>query len=158
MTITLDAPVTNPRALLPARLFDRMVRRVAAEHPEHAEQAGQIVDQALAFLAACAARPDEPLSPSPKVDIGWHTFILYTRPYAQFCDQLAGHFIHHVPDDDPAAVRVSGPATIRRTVAVMRELGLPVVEDLWRDAADCSGSGTGKCSQCHEGCTDSTSN
>jgi hypothetical protein len=24
------------------------------------------------------------------------TFILYTQEYATFCDQIAGHFIHHV--------------------------------------------------------------
>lgn len=61
MTVTLDSAVIHPRGLLPPGLFDRLVRRIAADHPGHAGQAKQIMDQALAFLAACAARPDLPL-------------------------------------------------------------------------------------------------
>lgn len=156
MTITLPAPVTHPRALLPAGLYDRLVRRIATDHPEHTDRAGQIMDQALAYLAACAACPGKPLSPSKAVDIGWHTFILYTREYAEFCDRLAGRFIHHCPDDDPATVRLSGPSTVQRAMAVMEDLGLPVVKDLWQGAADCNDSGGGdKCHQCHAGCVDS---
>ena len=42
-----------------------------------------------------------------------------------------------------------------RDTALLRELGLPVIEDLWAHSASCDGSGTGKCSQCHSGCVDS---
>lgn len=27
----------------------------------------------------------------------WHTFILFTKPYADFCEKYFGHFIHHFP-------------------------------------------------------------
>ncbi|MEX2029477.1 MAG: hypothetical protein WD906_00680 [Anaerolineales bacterium] len=34
---------------------------------------------------------------SPKVDEVWHAFILFTREYAAFCQDVFGEFIHHVP-------------------------------------------------------------
>ena len=34
---------------------------------------------------------------SPEVDEVWHTFILFTREYAAFCQEAFGEFIHHVP-------------------------------------------------------------
>src|SRR5690242_15526602 len=88
----------NPhRILLPAALADRLVARVAAEHPELPEgMPNRILGQTVAFLEACATAT-EPIGPSELVDIGWHTFILYTHEYAEFCDQIAGRFIHHVP-------------------------------------------------------------
>ncbi|WP_263399755.1 glycine-rich domain-containing protein [Saccharopolyspora pogona] len=41
------------------------------------------MDQALAFLAVSADHVGEPLAPTPVVDIGWHTFVLYTRDVAR---------------------------------------------------------------------------
>ncbi|MDP9862209.1 MULTISPECIES: glycine-rich domain-containing protein [Streptosporangium] len=105
--------------------------------------------QVLAFLAACAARPDARLAPSELVDLGWHAFVLHTREYAEFCEHVAGRFIHHRPEDPG---QPSTGSTAAATVAVMRELGLPVINDLWPAKADCSSQ---KCSQCHAGCTDS---
>jgi hypothetical protein len=34
---------------------------------------------------------------SPEIDEVWHAFILFTREYADFCQQAFGMFIHHVP-------------------------------------------------------------
>lgn len=34
---------------------------------------------------------------SPEVDNLWHTFLLFTKEYQQFCDDMFGKFIHHDP-------------------------------------------------------------
>ncbi|WP_449065160.1 glycine-rich domain-containing protein [Planomonospora algeriensis] len=155
MTVTTTRPAaTDPRTLITPELHARLVARIKAEHPQQAHLAEPIMDQTLAFLSACATRPNAHLSPSELVDIGWHTFILYTQPYAEFCDRVAGRFIHHRPEDG-AEGGTKGGCTAADTVAVMRELGLPVITDLWSHAGKCEGSGTGSCSQCHQGCTDS---
>lgn len=31
------------------------------------------------------------------VDLMWHTFILFTHDYAEFCQRYCGTFVHHVP-------------------------------------------------------------
>ena len=100
--------------------------------------------QALAFLKACALNPGAGLVPSKLVDIGWHTFVLYTREYAAFCQREAGRFIHHAPSDTESAGGTI--AAIGDTVAAMRAAGLPVDAGLWISFSECS--------QCYAGCAD----
>jgi len=35
--------------------------------------------------------------PSQVLDVAWHEFILFTRPYKSFCKKALGHFLHHTP-------------------------------------------------------------
>jgi hypothetical protein len=49
------------------------------------------------FLALCAAHPGEYGMRGP-LDELWHTFILFTSSYANFCRLLGGGFIHHLPE------------------------------------------------------------
>jgi len=34
---------------------------------------------------------------SPKVDEVWHQFILFTQQYNQFCEEMLGEYLHHIP-------------------------------------------------------------
>lgn len=141
---------TCGRSLIPAALFDRLTSRITADHPElPAGMPERILDQALAFLGACAVAT-EPIGPSETVDIGWHAFLLYTRAYADFCDTLAGRFIHHEPDDDvPGTEWPTIPrASLSATVAAIRAAGYQVDDELWA-------AKPGDCTQCHAGCHDS---
>ena len=152
----MTAPATTPgvnrrRASLPPLLTDRLVARIAAEHPElDAGVPARILDQTLAFLETCATAT-KPVGPSKLVDIGWHTFILYTHEYAEFCDRIAGRFIHHVPDGAPTGDEwpTVPRADLAATAAVMRREGFRVDAELWSMTAEVD------CTQCHAGCTDS---
>lgn len=151
MTVAIE-PATG-RSLVSDQLFERLVSTIIRGHRLSPAVATRIVDQALVFLAACAKNPAARLGPSRLVDIGWHTFVLHTRDYRQFCDRVAGRFIDHVPteEEDETADGPEAAATLRRTVRAIREAGFTVDTLLWPSAAD-SGS---SCSQCHNGCTDS---
>jgi hypothetical protein len=150
MTTAPDTPVvTIPRELVSSRMFARLTRRVMADHGMDQAAAERITDQALAFLLACARNPGSGLAPSPEVDKGWHAFILHTADYAEFCQRVAGRFIHHLPTE-PGDQDDEG-ATIHATVAAMRAAGLSVDEGLWPVSAEC----TSDCHQCHAGCHDS---
>ncbi|GLW29072.1 glycine-rich domain-containing protein [Actinoplanes regularis] len=146
-TSTITAPaLIDGRSLIPAGLFARLAERIAAEHPELAPgMPDRILDQALAFLGTCSVAT-EPVGPSEAVDIGWHTFILYTTEYAEFCNRVAGRFIHHVPNDDCAV----SPAQVRLgdVVEAITAAGYRVDEELWpvNTRVDCS--------QCYQGCSD----
>ncbi|MEV5704078.1 hypothetical protein [Actinoallomurus sp. NPDC052274] len=157
MTLILDrtAVAVAPQDLISPELFDRLVRRIVKDEQIEQPTAERIMAQALGFLQACALNPGAGLSPSPRVDIGWHTFVLHTKDYAEFCQRVAGRFIHHVPTDDH---KCNGACTgdvspgeggpIATTLAAMRAAGIPVDDELWQAHA-------GACSQCHQGCTDS---
>jgi hypothetical protein len=151
MTTAQDiTTVTAPRDLISPRLHGRLARRIIADHPGTDPLAAErIMDQTLAFLQACAVNPDAGLAPSDEVDKGWHAFILHTADYAEFCQRVAGRFIHHLPVEPGSTA--DGGAALHATVAAMRTIGLAVDEDLWPAAADCES----KCHQCHGGCYDS---
>jgi len=132
------------RDLISDGLFARLTKRIVSDDGGDLSTAERVVDQALAYLATCA-RTTEPLSPSRMVDLGWHTFILYTREYAAFCQRVAGRFIHHVPSDSGPPTPTAGSR--ERTVAAIRAAGYRIDPDLW--------TSTGTCTQCSEGCTHS---
>jgi hypothetical protein len=133
------------RVLIPDGLFGRLAARIAAERPDIDQaMAGRIMDQALAFLAAAGTHGGERLSPTTQVDIGWHTFILYTREYAEFCDRVAGRFIHHAPHDDTPDRTVEDAGCVARTLAAIETAGYTTDPGLWTVTAkcsDCSASG-----------------
>lgn len=145
--MNISAEQATGRGLVPDDLFTRLANRIVKERRMSHDLAERIVDQALAFLATCA-RTAEPLSPSDTIDIGWHTFILYTREYAEFCTRIAGHFIHHEPTDTGKIAITRTPVeTVRITVAALRKAGFATDLPLWAVSA--------KCHQCSEGCTHS---
>lgn len=49
------------------------------------------------WLALAALNPDAEYVMLATLDEIWHAFILFTRKYAQFCDEVAGRFVHHAP-------------------------------------------------------------
>jgi hypothetical protein len=157
--VTTLAPTLLGRDLIPQPLYTRLVARLEADHPEVSGDAGRIVDQALAFLAACGPALDRGLRPSRAVDLGWHTFLLFTKDYALFCQEVAGAFIHHVPDDTPISAGLTcapepdgcqaggditadpGSTRIARTVQAIQHLGYQIEPDLWTSAAECADEG-----------------
>ena len=149
MTATIsDATVGTELAykgLVDEQLWERLVNRIVKDESMERDLAERVMNEALGFLQLCANEPDGNYSPSTTVDVGWHTFILYTREYAAFCDRVAGTFIHHNPTDIPG-MDYSDGMTPAQTMEAMRKYG-PVDDMLWASAADCNDSGTG----CHGG-------
>ncbi|SDY42863.1 hypothetical protein SAMN05421504_105526 [Amycolatopsis xylanica] len=143
--MTIAAEKLTGRTLIAQNLFTRLADRITTEHGVTPELAERIMDQALAFLRVCANDQGEPFSPSPQVDIGWHTFILDTQEYAAFCQRVAGRFIHHVPNDrgTPRAKPEPG-GEMARAMHAISSAGFAVDPDLWLTrAANCSSGDDG---------------
>ncbi|WP_245614440.1 hypothetical protein [Actinokineospora inagensis] len=139
----VSARLRRGRDLIDPDLFDRVAKRVAADHPEVAGFADRIVDQALAFVAAAAGQPREGLVPSPLVDLAWHQLVLRTKDYADLYDRV-GRFVHHVPDDDRAATQDGSTSSgaVARTIEAISAAGFAVDPPLWLRQ--------GTCTSCHE--------
>ncbi|MYS91463.1 hypothetical protein GTY47_17800 [Streptomyces sp. SID5464] len=131
--------------LVDPEVTNRLALRITTDHPDiGGATARRIIGQAAAFVAASGQQPGQSLAPSKLVDIGWHAFILHTLDYADFCQQVVGQFVHHVP----TAKAPGGSAETRqRTLAAITAAGYTIDHDLWGSSADCN--------QCHAGCTDS---
>ncbi|MFF6869258.1 MULTISPECIES: hypothetical protein [unclassified Streptomyces] len=106
------------------------------------------MDQLAAFLAVAATTPGK-VTPSLRVDLFRHAFVLRTKPYADFCAALGGGFIHHVPDRGSGHDPAEGRAVMRRTADLIREAGYRADPEFWPldGAADCT--------QSYAGCSDS---
>ncbi|PSP79158.1 hypothetical protein BRC81_06740 [Halobacteriales archaeon QS_1_68_20] len=65
------------------------------------ENAGELENKFRRFIKAelqmRKESKDESLSPSPELDEYWHQFILDTPRYHEFCDEILGGYLHHVP-------------------------------------------------------------
>jgi len=125
------APLLANKDLVSDELWSRLTNRIVKdEEGMTLALAERIMDQALGFLRLCAQKEaNESYSPSALVDIGWHTFILYTREYAAFCDRVAGRFIHHSPTDEEG--KDYGTGHVAKTAAAMKVRGISVDEQLW---------------------------
>lgn len=109
--------------------------------------ATRILDGTITFLVLCGSEPAGHYSPSKLVDIGWHCFLLYTHEYADFCERIAGRFIHHAPSDVPGATYHKGVA--EKTAAALEVRGLTVDAELWQGiAATCDEDCSGCCDYC----------
>jgi hypothetical protein len=123
-------------ASVPARLEDVLayrhpgvVRRYLKEHGGSREEAEEVFRETLKWLYLChrtAAVPAEGLACAitpdlEKIDRMWHTFLLFTRDYAEFCDRHLGMFIHHLPESEDAA-EAEGEEAARSRLA--RQFGL----------------------------------
>ena len=80
----------------------QVVRRFGRDNDVRREDAERCMRELLRYLALCAtAEPDvryPMFGPRDGVDGAWHTFLLFTREYAAFCERI-GAFIHHVPSE-----------------------------------------------------------
>lgn len=139
MPATMNATGRN---LLDADLFRQLASRVAMDHDLDIEMAERVIDQTVVFLRACADNPGADLVPSAMVDTGWHTFLLFTREYAAFCQATAGGFIHH----EPAESGDLTPAMCSRRLAALEGTGLDVDRMLWAGTDGNCGNSCHRCS------------
>lgn len=88
--------------------LDRVALHFAIENNEDLETVRSWIIELKKWLVMAAHRPDNDFVIFGAVDRLWHTFVLFTREYAEFCDQVAGHFIHHVPAEKIAEAKEAG--------------------------------------------------
>ena len=61
----------------------------------------EILAEVLRFMQLVELSAER-LTPSYKVDLAWHEFILFTKLYADFCNRHFDRFIHHYPGENEA--------------------------------------------------------
>lgn len=82
-----------------------VVKRYAKDHQASLEEAEEVFRETLKWLYLCAHGMANGFACAMTEEIGkldemWHTFLLFTRDYADFCERYFGIFLHHVPLDD----------------------------------------------------------
>jgi hypothetical protein len=100
-----------------------VVRRYCREHAATQQEAEEVFRETLKWLYLCyRSATDGPegfactmLPEIEKIDWMWHTFLLFTRDYAEFCERYFGMFLHHVPNEAEDAA-LPDDETLRATL------------------------------------------
>jgi hypothetical protein len=90
--------------------FGKVVQKFTIEHKVSPDAASEILLELKRWFTLCLLHPEKAYATGGRVDEMWHTFILFTKDYARFCQDTAGAFIHHRPDigsDDPEEQKIS---------------------------------------------------
>ncbi|MCE7082856.1 hypothetical protein [Streptomyces sp. ST2-7A] len=149
MTTTEKRSRIDARSLISAEFRATLVSNMRDKFPGLTEEkADRGVGQMLAFLAACAYS-DRPLSPSPLVDDFWHTFLLHTEEYDNFCAEKFGRKLHHKPGYLDPEEHGGGKVLRARTVDAITLAGYEIDMEFWPELD------LAPCSQCHANCSDS---
>lgn len=99
-------------------------RKLAQRFPQYSNEQWREVLEGLRDWFAVARRAGSlPISmPSQAVDEAWHEFILHTRSYHEFCSEVLGRYLHHVPAEAMQSP-IQAQEGLRRTwkISCMRE-------------------------------------
>ena len=80
----------------------QVVARIARKCKLSAADSDQLFMEVKMFLLR-SSTARQPLRPSKQVDAGWHEFLVFTREYRTFCQDVLGTFVDHCPDDAPGS-------------------------------------------------------
>ncbi|HEY7065094.1 MAG TPA: hypothetical protein VII06_26700 [Chloroflexota bacterium] len=97
-----DVPLTDAELTALQRLEDYDLAPVRARLLNRGVLPAERIDDAIfefrRFLGLAVVGYDRRLAVvGVAVDEVWHTCLLFTRLYADLCDQTVGHFVHHEP-------------------------------------------------------------
>ncbi len=115
-TITKETNADHPL------LIDRIAKALSIDRNE----ALDVFKELLRFLALVSCSKNR-LTPSLKIDLAWHEFILFTRPYTNTCELLFGRYIHHSPGGDEK----ENQDQFKQTIQSYETNYGPLPHDLW---------------------------
>lgn len=78
----------------------QLYERFVADHGGSLEDARDRFVALKQFLTVCAVQPGIKVA-SDEIDQMWHTFLLFTREYRNFCNDRLGRYIEHEPFENP---------------------------------------------------------
>ena len=83
--------------------FTLVLRRLVEQGSLSEEWAEPAILEFRRYLALRLVTPGPVMMLSAVVDEVWHASILFTRLYADLCQRVFGHFLHHDPEMQPIA-------------------------------------------------------
>ncbi len=117
------------------------------------ETAENLKKECLRYLTLCALHPEKEISMfNEMVDEYWHTFLLFSREYFDFCHDLGIPYIHHYPNVSEEKPKEG--ATFSDFEKLYQETFEEDLPALWKTGKGkrCGGNG-GRCSACSGACS-----
>jgi hypothetical protein len=97
----IDSSVDVPELIRRAMRFpiDPVLSRYVKYYGISPEEATRHEAEMKRYLILCAINEGKFYAIQPPIDNLWHTFIIFTKLYTEFCDFIAGRYIHHTPTE-----------------------------------------------------------
>jgi hypothetical protein len=109
------------------------------------------------YLAMCLADPEAAYGMFGPVDELWHTWILFTREWCEFSQEVAGRYIHHQPTTRAEKERVRSGDTpsayCRFLAAYPLYFGEKAPAHLWPRQQEAVAGADCSCNNCQGGCS-----
>ena len=96
----LDSDVLRKLGLVVSVDFEPVKNRLLVDFPNHTKQEldeMEIEVKRFLALALFEPNPGHRIVVSEKIDALWHYFILHTQEYRNFCQEVYGSYLNHVP-------------------------------------------------------------
>jgi hypothetical protein len=106
---------------------EEIVASFRASYGVSLEDARELFEETKKWLWLCGTRPRTMrltvFGPMKMLDEMWHTFILFTREYTEYCMENFGFYVHHAPTTRAEAeqYRQRAAASPEETQAALRE-------------------------------------
>ena len=139
-TFRIRDHLSNPK-------FKPVIDRVQKNNKWSKDKAEMVLNEYGRFMTLIKLYPEHSFVPCNDVDEVWHTHLIYTKLYKNFCEDVFGFFLHHNPliTEEDGVRMVSGYV---KTLEIYREhFGNNPDCEIWKaDHSDdmCEG-GTGGC-------------
>ncbi len=112
----------------------------------------------------CCANTTDRLAPSAEIDKIWHTFILFTKNYRQYCMHFLGKFIDHVPEVKKETEEIDEPKEncLLNTITNYQNVFGELNNEVWQlpfknEEEEESCSNCSNCSSCSNDCNNCSS-
>ncbi|QTN29552.1 hypothetical protein HZ993_06965 [Rhodoferax sp. AJA081-3] len=137
---------TSPDTEQARRLFDKIsmfdfakvTARYAKDGNVPLESAAETLLELKRWFTLCALHPEKTYATGGQVDAMWHTFILFTKDYARFCQEIAGTFIHHSPETGGGGIeeQIASAENMREKLRLLeadylKYFGAPPPSHIW---------------------------
>ncbi|MGJ8694180.1 MAG: glycine-rich domain-containing protein [Thalassotalea sp.] len=101
-----DKPRINEEIIEKVMNFDmrKVVERYSRDQSIPIDIAAKHEVELKRYLALIALNPKTRFGMRGQIDELWHTFIIFTKEYFDFCKSVGGKYIHHVPETGDAPV------------------------------------------------------
>lgn len=98
-TATTIRPTPRPLDDILGYQNERVLERFVIDYGGTLADARGRFEALKQFLAVCSIKPGVKVT-SAEIDEMWHTFLLFTRHYREFCADRLGRFIEHEPFEE----------------------------------------------------------
>lgn len=141
-----------------------IITKFCSEYDFEQEVAKDYFIEVKKFLYLCANTTDR-LAPSAEIDKIWHTFILFTKDYRQYCIHFLGKFIDQVPEVKKDTEELDEPKEncLLNTITHYKNVFGELNNEVWQipfkneiEEEDCSNCN--ECSNCTNDCSNNDCN